>query len=59
MSDMITSLICRIYCRKLDVIKNVVFHWLTSGFMQLAAAGRRLNVLNFYCLFEEKILQVH
>ena len=40
-------------------LRNVAFHWLTneymqlaSGFMQLAAAGRRRNIVQFYCLFE-------
>ena len=47
-------------------LRNVVFHWLTSGFMQLArgfmllaAAGRRRKKQHFHCLFEGQILIVH
>ena len=32
---------------------------LASGFMQLAAAGRRRNKVHFHCLFEGKMLIVH
>ena len=31
---------------------------LASGFMQLAAAGCRHNILHFHCLFEGKMLLV-
>ena len=27
---------------------------LASGFLQLAAAGRRRNIVHFHCIFEEK-----
>ena len=44
-------------------LRNVAFHWLTSdfvqlasGFMQMAAAGRRRNKVHFHCLFEGKML---
>ena len=47
-------------------LRNVAIHWLisgfiqlTSGFMQLAAAERRRNILRFHCLFEGKMLLVH
>ena len=47
-------------------LRNVAFHWfasqymqLTSGFMQLAAAGRRRNKVHFHCLFEGNMLIVH
>ena len=47
-------------------LRNVVFHWLTSkymqlasGFMQLAAAKRRHNKVHFHRLFEGKMLIVH
>ena len=43
-------------------LRNVAFHWLTSeymqlasGFMQLAAAGRKGATSTFYCLFEGKM----
>ena len=32
---------------------------LANGFMQLAAAGRRCNILHFHCLFEGKMRLVH
>ena len=42
-------------------LRDATFHWLTSaymqltsGFMQLAAAGRRHDKVHFYCLFEGK-----
>ena len=42
------------------------FHWLTSeymqlasGFMQLAAAGPRRNIVHFHCLFEGKMLAMY
>ena len=44
-----------IYCRKLDVITYRRFSLtsehmqLASGFMQLAAAGHRRNIVNFHC----------
>ena len=31
---------------------------LASGFLQLAAAGRRRNIVHFHCIFEEKKLTV-
>ena len=44
----------------------VVFHWLTSEYMQLAscfmklaAAGRRHNQVHFHGLFEGKMLMGH
>ena len=47
-------------------LHNVAFHWLKNGFMrlasglmQLAATGRRRNILHLHCLFEGKILLVH
>ena len=47
-------------------LRNVVFHWLTSeymqlasGFMQLAAVKRRRNKVHFHCLFEGKMFIVH
>ena len=50
----------------LTSLSNVAFHWLTSkymqlasGFMQLAADGRRRNKVHFHCIFEGKILIVH
>ena len=46
-------------------LRNIAFHWLTSeymqlasGFMQLAAAVRRRNIVHFNCLFEGKMLIV-
>ena len=35
-------------------LRNITFNWLTSGFMQLAATGRRRNLLHFHSLFEGK-----
>ena len=47
-------------------LRNVAFLWLTSeyiqlasGFMQLAAAGRKRNIAHFHCLFEGNMLIVH
>ena len=41
---------------------NIAFHWLTSdyiqlasGFMRLAAAGRRRNIVHFHCLFSNAL----
>ena len=69
-SDWITLKICdSISCdtvRNLTSLRNITFHWLTSGymqlasgFMQLAAAVRRRNIVHFNCLFEGKMLIVH
>ena len=47
-------------------LRNIAYHWLTSGFMQLAsgfmqfaAARRRHNILHFHLLFEGKLLLVN
>ena len=47
-------------------LHNVAFHWLSnrymqlaSGFMQLAAAGCKRNIVHFHCLFEGKLLIMH
>ena len=47
-------------------LRNIAFHWLTSGFtqlasslMQLAAAGRRCIIQHFHCCYEGKVLLVH
>ena len=52
----------KIYLPKLNfliqIVCNVAFHWLTSGFMQLAAAGCRRNMLHSHCHFEGKMLMV-
>ena len=44
-------------------LHNVAFHWFTreylqlaSGFMQLAAAGRRRNKVHFHCLFDGSVI---
>ena len=66
-SDWITSnlrqYILRYTVANLTSLRNFAFNWLTSnymqlasGFMQLAAAGRRRNKLHFHCLFEVKML---
>ena len=51
---------------KIFIFNVVAFHWLTSeymqlasGFMQLAAAVCRRNIVHFNCLFEGKMLIVH
>ena len=36
----------------------VTFHWLTSGFTQLAAAGCRQNILDFHCLQGKSYLYI-
>ena len=50
----------------LTSLRNVAFHWLTSGcmqlassIMQLAAPGHRRNILGCNCLFDEQMLVVH
>ena len=43
----------------LTPFRNIAIHRLTSGFMQLAAAGCRHNMLHFHCLFEGKMILVH